>query len=67
MRPLIADVVTALKYLAAQTYDPQTQPPVQGHRCRPSSHWSKSQDDNKAISDDNDDEREECKGNLSGE
>ncbi|KAM7496668.1 hypothetical protein LguiA_021082 [Lonicera macranthoides] len=68
MRPLIADVVTALKYLAAQTYDPQTQPPVQGHRRRPSSHQSKSQeDDNKVISDDNDDEREECKGTLSGE
>ncbi|KAE8717975.1 putative serine/threonine-protein kinase RLCKVII [Hibiscus syriacus] len=31
MRPLIADVVTALKYLASQKYDPETQP-VQGPR-----------------------------------
>lgn len=26
MRPLIADVVTALTYLASQKYDPETQP-----------------------------------------
>ncbi|GKU91797.1 hypothetical protein SLEP1_g5614 [Rubroshorea leprosula] len=31
MRPLIADVVTALSYLAAQKYDPEAQP-TQGHR-----------------------------------
>ncbi|XP_031250114.1 probable serine/threonine-protein kinase PBL7 [Pistacia vera] len=35
MRPLIADVVTALSYLACQKYDPETQPPVQ--TSRPSS------------------------------
>ncbi|TXG49633.1 hypothetical protein EZV62_025508 [Acer yangbiense] len=32
MRPLIADVVTALTYLACQKYDPETQPPVQSSR-----------------------------------
>ncbi|XP_018632025.1 probable serine/threonine-protein kinase PBL5 isoform X2 [Nicotiana tomentosiformis] len=32
MRPLIADIVTALNYLASQKYDPETQPPVQGSR-----------------------------------
>ncbi|XP_031281240.1 probable serine/threonine-protein kinase PBL7 [Pistacia vera] len=32
MRPLIADVVTALSYLACQKYDPETQPPVQSSR-----------------------------------
>ncbi|KAJ6322878.1 hypothetical protein OIU77_012670 [Salix suchowensis] len=31
MRPLIADVVTALSYLASQKYDPETHP-VQGSR-----------------------------------
>ncbi|KAF2318612.1 hypothetical protein GH714_009367 [Hevea brasiliensis] len=31
MRPLIADVVTALTYLASQKYDPET-PPVQAYR-----------------------------------
>lgn len=31
MRPLIADVVTALTYLASQKYDPETQP-VQNSR-----------------------------------
>lgn len=31
MRPLIADVVTALTYLASQKYDPETQP-VQSSR-----------------------------------
>jgi hypothetical protein len=35
MRPLIADVVTALSYLASQNYDPETQP-VQGSRTGPS-------------------------------
>lgn len=29
MRPLIADVVTALNYLASQKYDPQTHTPHQ--------------------------------------
>lgn len=32
MRPLIADVVTALSYLASQKYDPITEPPVQSSR-----------------------------------
>ena len=31
MRPLIADVVTALNYLASQTYNPQIHP-VQSHQ-----------------------------------
>ena len=31
MRPYIADVVTALSYLASQKYDPETQP-IQGFR-----------------------------------
>ncbi|KAG6763606.1 hypothetical protein POTOM_031033 [Populus tomentosa] len=35
MRPLIADVVTALSYLALQKYDPETHP-VQGSRTGPS-------------------------------
>ncbi|RVW39659.1 putative serine/threonine-protein kinase PBL7 [Vitis vinifera] len=35
LRPLIVDVVTALTYLAAQTYDPDTQP-VQSSRVAPS-------------------------------
>ena len=34
LRPLIADVVTALSYLASQEYDPETQP-VQGSRTGP--------------------------------
>lgn len=33
MRPVIADVVTALSYLASQKFDPETQP-------LQSSHWS---------------------------
>lgn len=38
MRPLVADVVTALNYLASQKYDPLTNPvqtsrrPSRGHR-----------------------------------
>lgn len=36
MRPLIADVVTALSYLASQKYDPETQS-VQGSRTGSSS------------------------------
>lgn len=35
LRPLIVDVVTALTYLAAQRYDPDTQP-VQSPRVSPS-------------------------------
>ncbi|CAK9164762.1 unnamed protein product, partial [Ilex paraguariensis] len=35
MRPVIADVVTALTYLASQKYDPETQP-VQSSRWAPS-------------------------------
>ncbi|XP_047316499.1 probable serine/threonine-protein kinase PBL7 [Impatiens glandulifera] len=31
MRPVIADVVTALSYLASQKYDPETQPIQNGH------------------------------------
>lgn len=41
MRPLIADVVTALSYLASQKYDPETGP-VQGSRTSsstPRSRW----------------------------
>lgn len=34
MRPLIADVVTALTYLASQTYDPDSHP-VQSSRFAP--------------------------------
>lgn len=34
MRPLIADVVTALTYLASQKFDPDTQP-VQSSRFAP--------------------------------
>lgn len=34
MRPVIADVVTALSYLASQKYDPDTQP-VQSFRFAP--------------------------------
>lgn len=34
MRPLIADVVTALTYLAAQKYDPDSQP-VQSYHLAP--------------------------------
>lgn len=33
LRPLIADIVTALNYLAAQTYDPQAQPPHGSRRA----------------------------------
>ncbi|XP_060170216.1 probable serine/threonine-protein kinase PBL7 [Lycium barbarum] len=47
MRPLIADIVTALNYLASQTYDPETQPPVQGSRRNSSSKKSRSIDEQK--------------------
>uniref|UniRef100_A0A5B7A2U6 Protein kinase domain-containing protein n=1 Tax=Davidia involucrata TaxID=16924 RepID=A0A5B7A2U6_DAVIN len=40
MRPLIADVVTALNYLASQTYDPQTHP-VRSSQRGPPSHRTK--------------------------
>ncbi|XP_016504832.1 putative serine/threonine-protein kinase PBL7 [Nicotiana tabacum] len=45
MRPLIADIVTALNYLASQKYDPETQPPVQG--SRKNSQRSRSIDEDK--------------------
>jgi pathogen-induced protein kinase len=61
MRPLIADVVTALNYLAAQTYDPTTQPPVNGHRRGSSGHQSRSQDYDNV---DDDEDTEGQKGNL---
>lgn len=34
MRPVVADVVTALTYLASQKYDPETQP-AQSSRLAP--------------------------------
>ncbi|KAK1394174.1 putative serine/threonine-protein kinase PBL5 [Heracleum sosnowskyi] len=43
MRPLVVDVVTALTYLASQTYDPQIHP-VQNRRKSPSSHRPKVND-----------------------
>ncbi|OIT28885.1 PREDICTED: serine/threonine-protein kinase CDL1-like [Nicotiana attenuata] len=45
MRPLIADIVTALNYLASQKYDPETQPPFQG--SRKNSQRSRSIDEDK--------------------
>uniref|UniRef100_A0A0V0GK65 Putative ovule protein n=1 Tax=Solanum chacoense TaxID=4108 RepID=A0A0V0GK65_SOLCH len=44
MRPLIADIVTALNYLASQKYDPEAQPP-QRSRKNSSSRKSRSIDD----------------------
>ncbi|XP_068637887.1 probable serine/threonine-protein kinase PBL7 [Aristolochia californica] len=46
MRPLIADVVTALTYLASQTYDPDMQPPVQSSRLAPGTPPRSRRDDN---------------------
>lgn len=57
MRPLIADIVTALNYLASQKYDPEAQPP-QGSRKHSSSKKSRSIDETKTpISVDGDDRR----------
>ncbi|KAK4358783.1 hypothetical protein RND71_021012 [Anisodus tanguticus] len=51
MRPLVADIVTALNYLASQKYDPEAQPP-QGPR-KNSSKKSRSIDDQKTpVNDD---------------
>uniref|UniRef100_A0A5B7A7C6 Protein kinase domain-containing protein n=1 Tax=Davidia involucrata TaxID=16924 RepID=A0A5B7A7C6_DAVIN len=44
MRPLIADVVTALNYLASQTYDPQIHPVQSSRRGHPS-HRTKRDDE----------------------
>ncbi|KAL8115658.1 hypothetical protein AgCh_022235 [Apium graveolens] len=49
MRPLVADVVTALTYLASQTYDPQIHP-VQNCRKSPSSHRPKVNDNVENLS-----------------
>ncbi|KAM7531785.1 hypothetical protein LguiB_035195 [Lonicera macranthoides] len=46
MRPVIADVVTALTYLASQKYDPETQP-VQSWRWSPSTPPRTKRDDDK--------------------
>lgn len=48
MRPVIADVVTALNYLASQKYDPQTHP-VQNPRRSPSSPKVRRDDDKGQI------------------
>ncbi|PON72786.1 Mitogen-activated protein kinase kinase kinase [Parasponia andersonii] len=47
MRPVIADVVTALTYLASQKYDPDTQP-VQSSRFAPGTPKSKRDSEKKA-------------------
>lgn len=48
MRPVIADVVTALNYLASQKYDPQIHP-IQNPRRSPSSPNVKRDDDRRQI------------------
>lgn len=47
MRPVIADVVTALSYLASQNFDPDTQP-VQTSRFAPGTPKSKRDSEKKA-------------------
>ncbi|KAA8549526.1 hypothetical protein F0562_001456 [Nyssa sinensis] len=47
-RPLIADVVTALNYLASQTYDPQIHPVQSSRRATPS-HRTKRDDEEKLV------------------
>lgn len=49
MRPLVADVVTALTYLASQTYDPQIHP-VQNCQKSPSSYRPKVNDNVENLS-----------------
>lgn len=48
MRPLIADVVTGLSFLASQKYDPDTQP-VQTSRMAPSTPPRTKRDSNKKL------------------
>lgn len=48
MRPVIADVVTALNYLASQKYEPQIHP-VQNPRRSPSSPQVRRADDRRQI------------------
>lgn len=47
MRPVIADVVTALNYLACQKFDPDAQP-VQSSRCAPGTPRSKRDGEKKS-------------------
>ena len=47
MRPVIADVVTALSYLASQKYDPETQP-VQNSRFAPGTPRGRRDSDKKS-------------------
>lgn len=55
MRPLIADVVTALTYLASQTYDPDTHP-VQSNLLSPATP-SRVKKENEKLSDGYDKEK----------
>lgn len=48
MRPVIADVVTALSYLASQKYDPETHP-IQNSRCSPSTPPRSKRDNDKRL------------------
>ncbi|XP_010260133.1 PREDICTED: serine/threonine-protein kinase CDL1-like isoform X2 [Nelumbo nucifera] len=61
MRPLIADVVTALTYLASQTYDPDTQP-VQSSRMYPSTPPRTKRDGDKRLNGGNGYERDQGRG-----
>ncbi|KAK8494380.1 hypothetical protein V6N13_015172 [Hibiscus sabdariffa] len=56
MRPLIADVVTALTYLASQKFKPDTQP-VRGSRLPPATPPRTKRDRDKKLSDGSDSER----------
>lgn len=48
MRPVVADVVTALSYLASQKYDPGTQP-VQNSRWAPTTPPRTKRDSDKKL------------------
>ncbi|KAJ9540362.1 hypothetical protein OSB04_026868 [Centaurea solstitialis] len=48
MRPVIADVVTALSYLASQKYDPEIHP-IQNSRCSPSTPPRSKRDNDKRL------------------
>lgn len=50
MRPVVADVVTALAYLASQTYDPQASPVKNSRKSSASSHRPKMDENKQNIS-----------------
>ncbi|KAK9158070.1 hypothetical protein Scep_004644 [Stephania cephalantha] len=61
MRPLIADVVTALTYLATQKYDPETQP-VQSFRMAPSTPPRSRRENDKRHNADGVSDRDQTRG-----